>query len=567
MSFAQQLSISQQMPRAASQPCQVSQPPTQLLQQYLTTITYNKSMTDKGPVVSAKQLAMSRALGAAFLSHQVEQLEKSVNARGGGLGVAAATASGNWRERRYHGAGAVGGGVSYNYRAPPVHQGQGNKQGKRAPAIASTARSAPAAVKTATHQSLQGGGLTSKGRDGPISRRKSSDEERDRDRGTNTKVADIIVVDASVLVHALYQVKRWCKDGREEIIIVPLEALNTLDLLKKGTTSLAQRARAASRILESQVGTNKRIRVQRDEAFVYWDKIAFVPVAEQDQTGPGNGSGNENGNDAATKLSVSPNQHSIPPPSPEWVRRTVCCAKWETENSLATLGDGQGNRTHTTASTTNNGGGTRPRVVLAVLAPSTSSPISQSQSQTSSPQSGQLKLSDGEPAIVTPVVPLPAPHPHSSHANANSHYGNKFEPRSSGTLVSYWAAKGGIEVVEVDAAAPGHGRGGRDKEREEDDEIQRGASGGGGGGRKGQYGGHGHWHGYGGHGRRKPSVGAGEGGGVGITSATGQGQEAPAGSTGLVERPPAVMAMMEMISQPNKGRVVRVLARGEKLDP
>jgi hypothetical protein len=33
----------------------------------------------------------------------------------------------------------------------------------------------------------------------------------------------------------------------------------------------------------------------------------------------------------------------------------------------------------------------------------------------------------------------------------------------------------------------------------------------------------------------------------------------------MVERPPAVMAMMEMVAQPSK--VVRVLARGEKLDP
>ena len=39
----------------------------------------------------------------------------------------------------------------------------------------------------------------------------------------------------------------------------------------------------------------------------------------------------------------------------------------------------------------------------------------------------------------------------------------------------------------------------------------------------------------------------------------------PGGSPGLVERPPAVMAMMEMVAQPS--RVVRVLARGEKLDP
>jgi hypothetical protein len=37
------------------------------------------------------------------------------------------------------------------------------------------------------------------------------------------KDADVVVVDASVLVHALYQVKKWCKDGRQEKIIVPLE--------------------------------------------------------------------------------------------------------------------------------------------------------------------------------------------------------------------------------------------------------------------------------------------------------------------------------------------------------
>lgn len=41
--------------------------------------------------------------------------------------------------------------------------------------------------------------------------------------------------------------------------------------------------------------------------------------------------------------------------------------------------------------------------------------------------------------------------------------------------------------------------------------------------------------------------------------------QSPSTGGGLVERPPAVMAMMEMVAQPS--RVVRVLARGEKLDP
>jgi hypothetical protein len=58
---------------------------------------------------------------------------------------------------------------------------------------------------------------------------------------------------------------------------------------------------------------------------------------------------------------------------------------------------------------------------------------------------------------------------------------------------------------------------------------------------------HGHGHGHG-HGHHRGGRGGGGGGGG-----------------GMVERPPAVKAMMDVISQPS--RVVRVLARGEKLDP
>lgn len=439
----------------------------------------------QGPTVSAKQLAMSRALGAAFLSHQVEQLEKSVNARGG-------PGSANWRDRQH------------TARPVTTHQ-------------RSHPRSTSATPSTASR----------KARD----TRKSSDEERERE-------ADIIVIDASVLVHALYQVKRWCKDGREEILIVPLEgelcihdcspcldstALNTLDLLKKGTTSLAQRARAASRILEAQVGTNPRIRVQRDEAFVYWDKITFNTAED------------------STIQGSSPPTLPHPVPSPEWVRRTVCCAKWEVDNPLVELG---------ISNTGSKPPKATPRVIFATLSP-----------QSSSSQPGLD--SDQQQTISTPIVPVvPLPTTYSPGSN------NKFEPRSSGTLVSYWASRAGIEVLEVDAAAPGHGRGagaGEWKEGEDDEAVgPRGASLG--GGRKSHYG-HGHVnHGHGNHshaGRRKPSVSSTGGGGDNAGSGT---ANASVGvGPGLVERPPAVMAMMEMVSQPSK--VVRVLARGEKLDP
>lgn len=36
-------------------------------------------------------------------------------------------------------------------------------------------------------------------------------------------MASVIVLDASVLVYGLGQVRRWCRDERKEILIVPLE--------------------------------------------------------------------------------------------------------------------------------------------------------------------------------------------------------------------------------------------------------------------------------------------------------------------------------------------------------
>jgi hypothetical protein len=51
-------------------------------------------------------------------------------------------------------------------------------------------------------------------RDSPDKKQKHDQESKD---------ADVIVIDASVLIHALGQLKKWSRDGREEIIIVPLE--------------------------------------------------------------------------------------------------------------------------------------------------------------------------------------------------------------------------------------------------------------------------------------------------------------------------------------------------------
>ena len=400
---------------------------------------------------------MSRALGAAFLSHQVEQLEKSVT-RG--------PASGNWRDRRQHQADL---GTSPNRRSTTVTHGA--KQ--RAP---STQRQTKR-----DHADRE--------RDHPEQRYRDKEKPRRTSDTVADKDADLVIVDASVLVHALHHVKKWCREGREEIVIVPLEgacllstwhvfgangtvvALNTLDLLKKGTSSLAQRARAASRILEAQVGTNPRIRVQRDDAFVPWDRIEFRDLsADDDKERP-----------ASQALHLSG--------SPEWVRRMICCARWEVDHATSTL-DKQ--------SVTN------PKVVLAVL----SSASAQAQVDRAVP---------GSNAELTSPVPLPAPSPHL----------HRYEPRSAGILIGHWAARAGIPTLEFEPApaftSPAQHRGAEDDEK----------------------------------GKRPHGRGR-------INSHSGNGPPAPRG-TGLVERPPAVMQMMEVVAQPSK--VVRVLARGEKLDP
>lgn len=129
---------------------------------------------------------MSRALGAAFLSHQVEQLEKSVTH---------GPASGNWRDRRQP-------------------QAESNRRNVTNHTLKQRAPSSNRPVKKPIAEPIPEKEYSVVKAQKP---RKSSEESR------GDKDADIVVVDASVLVHALHQVKKWCRDGRDEIVIVPLE--------------------------------------------------------------------------------------------------------------------------------------------------------------------------------------------------------------------------------------------------------------------------------------------------------------------------------------------------------
>lgn len=385
---------------------------------------------------------MSRALGAAFLNHQVEQLEKSVNNR-----IPGTT---NWRDRRVPHSDQGGRGSFEKHPNPPG-------------ALTSRRVSGSPPKQRIDDRAL----------------RNPSDKKQKRGQGL-TKDADVIVLDASVLIHALGQLKKWSREGREEIIIVPLEGellicfsflelyplsvLNTLDLLKKGTSPLSQRARAASRVLEAQVGTNPRIRVQQDDAFVSWEDISFNTNAPNPLMG-----------------------------SPQWLRRTICCPCWEVK--------------HAAAQETSSGTEVEPRnanskFVFAVIA------------QHSEP----MTLAPKNPSVVESPVPLPTPHV------------NKFEPRTTGTLAAYWAARAGLDVLEVQPLQDDtHGN----RKHEEADGAPR-------------------------HRKNTPHQNHGKNRNGGAPPILRSGK-------GLVERPPAVKAMMDVVSQPT--RVVRVLARGEKLEP
>jgi hypothetical protein len=136
---------------------------------------------------------MSRALGAAFLTHQVEQLEKSVSAAPPRTSPPRNHNNNNWRDRQ---------------RSHP----QQSADSKRGQLPIGGIRITTTTTHAHQHQQQQ------KERSGTAKNRGAEDAKK-----TSAKEADVIVVDASVLVNALGQIKKWCRDGQEEIIIVPLE--------------------------------------------------------------------------------------------------------------------------------------------------------------------------------------------------------------------------------------------------------------------------------------------------------------------------------------------------------
>ncbi|GAK63455.1 uncharacterized protein PAN0_003d1660 [Moesziomyces antarcticus] len=69
---------------------------------------------------------------------------------------------------------------------------------------------------------------------------------------TATAATCMRLVDASVLIFSLRSVHNWTRD-RATCVIIPLEAINTLDLLKKGDEPINLAARKATRWLEEKI--------------------------------------------------------------------------------------------------------------------------------------------------------------------------------------------------------------------------------------------------------------------------------------------------------------------------
>jgi hypothetical protein len=155
---------------------------------------------------------MSRALGAAFLNHQVEQLEKTVSN---------GPASGNWRSRRQL-------GPPRNINAQETPNLKQSKRTSPGPSgiMEVSKRDGDFPALSGRPQGRERTGVRNyHSQDSPthVNGRRKSSEEKEKEKKEKEKDADVVVVDASVLVHALYQVKKWCRDGREEVVIIPLE--------------------------------------------------------------------------------------------------------------------------------------------------------------------------------------------------------------------------------------------------------------------------------------------------------------------------------------------------------
>ncbi|KAJ1027449.1 hypothetical protein NDA18_003455 [Ustilago nuda] len=83
----------------------------------------------------------------------------------------------------------------------------------------------------------------------------STDASTETNQHPTATAKTIRLVDASLLIFSLRSVHNWSRD-RSTCVIIPLEAINTLDLLKKGDEPINLAARKATRWLEEKIAVS-----------------------------------------------------------------------------------------------------------------------------------------------------------------------------------------------------------------------------------------------------------------------------------------------------------------------
>ncbi|UZJ51641.1 hypothetical protein CBS101457_000961 [Exobasidium rhododendri] len=165
--------------------------------------------------------ALCRAMGTLFLQHRVDKLQGDVD---------------QLQHRKEEGGSSRkdkcswGGGWKGGCRSKNALNGQG---GRRSP----------------PSTNAESNGLFGAGKSSPKS--SSSTSNTKHEGSTNAK--KIVVADVSLLIYSLRTIHNWLKEGDCRVVI-PMEALRTLDVLKKGDHYLNLVARKATRFLDERFG-------------------------------------------------------------------------------------------------------------------------------------------------------------------------------------------------------------------------------------------------------------------------------------------------------------------------
>ena len=103
-------------------------------------------------------------------------------------------------------------------------------------------------------------------------------------------------------------------------------ALRILDFAKKGSSLLAVRARAASRFLEEQVGSNQHVKLQDDMAHILWADISTSLASVKPAVGDAAAA-----NAGETRGPGSADAVQVKESAPQWLQSILGSVAWEVQ--------------------------------------------------------------------------------------------------------------------------------------------------------------------------------------------------------------------------------------------